>query len=97
MEGQFDQTSTLIFIGVGLVLLCFVGLALFVVLQFFGNILGSVAGFFGLFFDVIQGGPLAWCGCLLLVGACAICAGIIYLGSICGTPNAVNFCALFGQ
>jgi uncharacterized membrane protein len=96
MDGQFDQTSTLLFIGVGVVLLCFLGIALFVAFQFFGNILGTFVNFFGLFFDVIQGGPLAWCGCLLLVGACAICAGIAYLWTTCGTENAMNFCLLFG-
>lgn len=81
--------------------LCMVGIVVLLVVQVFGTLFGAVFNFIELFGQILSGGPLAWCGCLLFVGACGVCAGTIGIAvsilSTCGTPNAVNFCAVFGR
>lgn len=77
----------------------------------FGGIIGlilQVLGFgFGILFNLVEfvmniitGGPIAWCGCLLMLLACAGCGIItVMIASVlpqCGTPQAVNLCRLFG-
>lgn len=76
----------------------FVGIVL-PILGIFGDVIGLVGHIFGAFFDILSGGPLAWCGCFLVLFGCFICFGlvvtIISILSTCGTPDAVNFCRLF--
>ncbi len=73
----------------------FIGIAL-PVLGIFGDVFGAL---FGVFFDIISGGPVAWCGCFFVIFGCFVCFGLVAtLSSIlstCGTPDAVNFCRLF--
>jgi hypothetical protein len=73
---------------------------LFFGLQVIGSVFGAVGGLLGVFTDVISGGPLLWCGCLVLLAGLAICGvlafGLFTLLSTCGTPQAVNICTLFG-
>lgn len=83
-------------------LLCCGGLLvgiLLPILGFFGDILGLFGVVFEAFFDILSGGPLAWCGCFLVLFGCFICFGIVVtlvsVLSTCGTPDAVNFCRLF--
>jgi len=97
MNFQNVDPGTLIFIALGIGLLCVVGIGLILALQFAGNIIGTLFSFFNLFFDVVSGGPIAWCGCLLLIGACGLCGGIAYLAAVCSGGSAMNFCLLFGQ
>jgi hypothetical protein len=85
----------------GLVLLlCVGGIILSVVLPAIASLLSVVGGFLEFFLDILTGGPVAWCGCLvvviLLVGCCVIVALAGFTLSTCGTPNAVNFCQWFG-
>jgi hypothetical protein len=82
-------------------LLCVGGVFLMLGLQIIGGLLDVFTSIFELFFDVLSGGPVAWCGCLVLLGGCA---GIVGLGimlsqalATCGTPQAVNFCSFFGM
>jgi hypothetical protein len=69
-------------------------------LQIFTTIIGAFSGIFGVLGTVLNGGPLAWCGCILLFVVCGAVAFVgIWLVSIlssCGTANAVNICQLFG-
>lgn len=71
------------------------------VLQALGTVFGVVFNFFEIIGSIIQGGPVSWCGCLIGVIVCAGCgvgtAVVLSLASTCGTPEAVNFCRLFGQ
>lgn len=88
---------TIIFICVGL---CVVGLILLFILQFVGGIFAGIMSLFEVVFQVISGGPVAWCGCLVgLLVCCGVFGVIVAFASIfqdCGTPNAVNFCRLLG-
>lgn len=79
--------------------LCLVGFVLLMVVQLIGGVFDIFFGLFEFVGGIIEGGPIAWCGCLVLIGGCGLCAGTIYvvtqLLSTCGTPDAVNFCRLF--
>ena len=86
---------------VAVVGLCLLGVVLFFVLQLLGTTAGIFANLMQLLMQIISGGPVAWCGCLFVAGSCMICILVVIGGSSmlssCGTPNAVNFCALFGR
>jgi hypothetical protein len=83
------------------VILCGIGIFLFFGMQLISTSFGVILGFVELFINVVTGGPVAWCGCALLLFACAICAGIVLLAAsvlpTCGTSDAVNFCQILGR
>jgi hypothetical protein len=85
---------------IGCVLLCAVGFVLLLVLQILGSALEIFTSIFGILGDVAGGEPLGMCGCLVLVLGCCGCAGggivLAQMLATCGTPQAVNFCRLFG-
>lgn len=92
----------MVFLAVcGLCGLCVIGVVLSFGLQVFGivfEVLGTLIEFVTGF---ISGGPVAWCGCifaLLGLGGCALLISFVTSTlSACGTPQATNFCALFGR
>lgn len=77
--------------------LCGIGIVLAIIVQVFG----FVGNFLEIIFEVFNGGPLAWCGCLIGIFICGGCACTVAFAasvlSTCGTPNAVNFCVLLGR
>ncbi len=81
--------------------LCIVGVVVLGALQVLGGVLGIVGGLFEGLFELISGGPFAWCGCLVglaaLVG-CGVLAWLVIssLGT-CGTADAVNLCQWLGR
>jgi hypothetical protein len=89
---------------VSLVLICVViviiGAILGFLVNFLGSFLGVIGSTFGLFTDFLAGGPIVWCGCIVGIVILALCAiSIFAVGSMlatCGTPQAINLCALFG-
>lgn len=89
------------FVPIVLCLLCVVGLLLGFLLQFLGIAFDVIGGILDVVFQVISGGPIAWCGCLLLIGGCGICGVFMYgvYGALqtCGTPEALNICRIFGS
>jgi hypothetical protein len=90
---QTTDAGTLLLIGVVLVALC-----LIIPLLLFGlRIVGaSLFNIIGLFMTILGGGPRIWCGCLVLLLACALCAGGLLLYSTCSAnPSSMNFCLLF--
>lgn len=91
------ENLTLLLLTVGC---CAVGIVGFFVLQFVGGVLDIVSGVMGLVFGVLGGGPVAWCGCALVLMLLCGCGFMVYayVGIIpsCGTANAVNLCRLFG-
>lgn len=95
-----DAGSALL-LAVGCVLLCVVLFVILSVLQFVGGLLEIFGSILGGLFDVISGGPASWCGCLVLIAAIVVCGGLILLlaqaFTTCGTPQAVNFCQVFGR
>ena len=96
---NFDASSALL-IAVGCVALCGIGVFFFFGLQIISGTFGVLIGFVELFVQVLSGGPVAWCGCLLLILSCILCSGIAYgllvILPKCGTPEAVNFCRFLG-
>jgi len=60
------------------------------------DIIGSVVG---IILDILGGGPVAWCGCLVAIVILLGCGGVMLALanalSTCGTPEAVNFCRIF--
>jgi hypothetical protein len=84
----------LIILGIGA--LCLVGVVLFFGFQVIGSVLGSIVGLFQLVEGVITGGPIAWCGCLVVIFACIACVGGVWAYTACqANPAAMNFCMLF--
>lgn len=93
---QNIDLSTLLVLTVGGVLLCVVGVVLFFGIQIISSTLGLVINFFDLFGDILGGGPLSWCGCLLGLLICAGCAGVGLLAVTCSSnPGSMNFCVFF--
>lgn len=94
------ESGNIIILAVGAACLCGVAVVLIMLLQFVGDVFGVLFSIFGVFFDVLSGGPVSWCGCLFsvaLLGGCGWFAWtLIQALSTCGTPQAVNFCNLFG-
>ncbi len=97
---QNIDSGTVLFIAVGCGVLCLTGIGLLFSLQILTSVVGAFAGIFQVLGTVLNGGPLAWCGCILLFVICGAVAvvGIWFVSIVgtCGTDNAVNFCRLFG-
>jgi len=81
-------------------LCCVVGIAVMFFMQFISGIFGFVLGFLEIGLEIFAGGPIAWCGCFVVLGICGGCGALIFsIISVipsCGTPNAVNLCRLIG-
>jgi hypothetical protein len=89
---QNIDIGTLLFLSIGAVFLCVIGLLIFFGLQVLGT---TVNAFFGLFATLVTGGPLIWCGCLVLIFICVFIAGGAILLTTCSSnPSAMNFCLL---
>jgi hypothetical protein len=87
------DSGTLILLAVGCALLCVVGIVLFFGLQIISTAATTVLGFFNLILHLVNSGPAGWCGCLLVIFACAGCAGVALFITTCNTnPNSINFC-----
>jgi hypothetical protein len=97
---QNMDSGTIFWIVVGLSLCCGVLILVSFGLQIIGNVVGLFSGITDFFFGILGGGPQSWCGCLVLVGGCGMCGVLVWAMygflQTCGTPNAVNFCRLFG-
>lgn len=80
--------------------LCIVGIIGLFAIQLLTGALQFLVGFVEIFFGILQGGPLAWCGCLVLLFGCGICSIITFsFVSVipqCSTPQAVNLCRFLG-
>ena len=87
------------YLALGCALLCLVALVIGFLLQALGGIFDVLFGLFGVVIDVLQGGPVAWCGCVVLLVALAAAAGAVLL--VFNAPEAcaehpTNFCRWFG-
>lgn len=89
---QNVDLGTLLFLAIGGVFLCVIGLLLFFGLQVLGT---SLNAFFGLFATLVTGGPVVWCGCLVVIFVCLFAVGGALLITTCNAnPSAMNFCML---
>src|SRR5688572_5811011 len=98
---EWLQNIDLGIVALVLGVLCVGGAAVVIVLQVLGGVFGFVFNLFEIFGDLLTGGPIAWCGCLLFLFGCGGCACIIAFAasifSTCSTPDAVRFCDLIGR
>jgi hypothetical protein len=94
------DANTIFLVAVACIALCGIGVLLFFGLQIIGTSIGVFAGIFELVTQVISGGPVSWCGCLVLFLGCSFCAvitiSVVGIIQSCGTPDAVNFCRILG-
>jgi hypothetical protein len=94
MSGIQLNSSTLLLVVACLGLLV-VGLFVLFGLQTISGFLRTIFGVFGILNIFTNGGPLTYCGCLALFGACGLGAALIWLVTTCSTnPYAMNFCLL---
>ncbi len=93
---QNVEPGTLLLLSVGCVVLCVVGLLLFFGLQILGTTLHTVVGLFELLGGIVNGGPIAWCGCLAVIFVCAgIVGGALLFANCKANPASMNFCLFF--
>ncbi len=96
---QNIDPSLLPYIGIGCALLCVVLIVIGFVLQAISGFFDVIVGFVEIALEILQGGPVAWCGCLLLVAGLLAASGlvILYLNAPAScAEQATNFCRWFG-
>ncbi len=86
-------------IAVGCALLCVALVVIGFLLQAISSIFDVIAGVIEVAVDVAQGGPVAWCGCTLLIIGLIACAGFAFL--YLNAPEScaehpTRFCQWFG-
>ena len=95
------DTSNALVIALGCICLCGLGFVLITSLHVIGGVLGIFTSLLQSFFHILGGGPVAWCGCLVVIGGCLGAAGLALViaqaMATCGTPQAINFCSLLGK
>ena len=83
------------------VCLCGLGIVLVTGFHVLTGLIGAIGSVLQLFFQILGGGPVAWCGCLVVILIVAGGIGLVIVMaqafSTCGTPQAINFCSLLGQ
>ncbi|MCY3778846.1 MAG: hypothetical protein OXG78_00930 [Chloroflexi bacterium] len=87
------------YVAVGCALLCIVVFIIGFVLQAVSGIFEIVFGLFELVVDLLQGGPVAWCGCFVFLAAIVAFVGVILL--FLNAPEScaehpTRFCQWFG-
>lgn len=87
------------YIGVCCALLCVVIFVVGFAMQVLGGFFDIFTQGLGLIFDILGGGPIAWCGCLLGIFGLIACAGFVMIILNAGSSCAVdytNFCQWLG-
>ncbi len=93
---QNVDLGTLLLLGMGCAVLCVVGLLLFFGLQILGTSLHTVVGLVELVGGIVNGGPMAWCGCVTVLFVCAgVVGGALLFASCKANPASMNFCLFF--
>lgn len=93
---QNVNVGTPVLLAVGCAVLCVIGLLLFFGLQILGTTLNTVTGLFQLVTGILNGGPVAWCGCLAVLFVCAgVVGGALLFASCKANPTSMNFCLFF--
>lgn len=81
--------------------ICVVSIVLIIAAQAFSSVMGVFIAISQFFTQILSGGPIAWCGCLVVIFLCiGLVGGGLGLASLHSTcsadPSAMNFCALLG-
>ena len=66
-------------VAVGCALLCIAVVIIGFLLQAISGIFEVITGLIEVVVEIMQGGPVAWCGCALLIIGLIACAGFTYL------------------
>lgn len=96
---NFIEPGLLPYIGIGCALLCAAMVVIGFVLQAVGGFLDVFFGIFEVFLEILQGGPIAWCGCLIVIFGCIGCSGFVFFmlnASTSCIEYPTNFCRWFG-
>lgn len=97
---QNIDAGTILVLSLACATICGIVVVLFFGLQIIGTVFGFLTGIIEFVTQIVSGGPISWCGCLVVFLACGFCAVTAFsMATIlqsCGTPDAVNFCSLFG-
>ncbi len=88
--------------GIIIVALCALCLILPILtsgIHFITSIVSAFTGLIGSALHVVSGGPVAWCGCLVAIGACGFIAMVVWF--LANAPSScaahpTNFCSLLG-
>lgn len=87
------------YIAVGCGLLCLVVFVIGFVLQAISGVFDLIFGLVELLINLLQSGPVAWCGCLVVIAGMAAFAGAVFLylnaPESCAT-HPTRFCQWFG-
>lgn len=96
---QSIDPSLLPYLAAGCALLCVVIVVVGFIMQAVGGFFDVLFGFAEVIIDILEGGPMAWCGCALLLFGCIACA-LITLLFLTAPDNCAayptQFCAWFG-
>ncbi len=87
------------YIAVACALLCVVLVVIALLLQAVSSIFDVVFGLLQVLVEVLQGGPVSWCGCLLVIAGLVACAGATFLflnAPASCADHPTNFCRWFG-
>jgi len=86
-------------IALGCALLCVAIIVIAFVLQAVSSVFDVILGLIEVAAEIAQGGPVAWCGCALLIGVLIVGAGLTFLflnaPESCAA-NPTRFCQWFG-
>ena len=87
------------YIAVGCALLCVLFVVIGFILQAVSGVFEVILGLLEVVVEIVQGGPVAWCGCALLVAFLLAGAGFGFL--LLNAPescaaNPTRFCQWFG-
>ena len=86
-------------IAVGCALLCVALVVIGFILQALSGLFDVIIGLIEIVAEIVQGGPVAWCGCALLVAIGLAGAGFAFLylnaPETCAA-NPTRFCQWFG-
>ncbi len=96
---QNIDPSLLPYIGVACALLCLILIVIGFVLQAVSGFFDVIVGLMEIVVEILQGGPVAWCGCVLLVAGLLGCSGLVFLylnAPASCAEHATNFCRWFG-
>lgn len=96
---QNIDPSHLPYVALACALLCAAALVIGLLLQAVSSIFDVVFGLFEVLMEILRGGPVAWCGCIVAIFGLFAAGGVIYLllnapASCAAQPT--NFCRWFG-
>jgi|1185.fasta_scaffold1377775_2 hypothetical protein len=96
---QHINPATAVLVAVGLCALCLILPVIFTGINIVTSIIGIFTHLLGTLTHIVSGGPVAWFGCLVAIGACGFILMMAWL--LASAPascaaHPTNFCSLLG-